>query len=179
MCIRDRGIYLPPFWNRAPLSFLAIFLKTSRKIETLRLIFGEVFVLFTYELFQKQAFFGGTTTSSGPCSSAYTCSKFLFLLGFLVRVHIFNLVQVWGQYLFSTPSYGFFKNDTLLHCWSGPKRTEKQHLLFTKIALTWRTTIVFQRPAWKTNLLFRISGLSWHTLSIPKRKFLKQFVMVC
>ena len=73
------------------------------------------------------------------CNSAHTCSKFFFSVGFLVRVHIFILVQVWGQYLFSTLSYGFFKNDTLLHCCSGPKWTEKQDLLFTKIALTWCT----------------------------------------
>ena len=50
----------------------------------------------------------------------------------------FILVQVWDQYLFSTLSYEFLKNDTLLDCRSGAKWTEKQDLLFTKIALTRR-----------------------------------------
>ena len=40
------------------MSFLAnLFFKSREKVETLRLIFGEVFVLFTYELFQENTFF--------------------------------------------------------------------------------------------------------------------------
>ena len=101
--------------------------------------FSAIFCAVQLRNVKKNTFFWGTTPYSGLCNSAHTCSKFFFLLAFLVRVHTFILVQVWGQYLFSTLSYRFFKNDALLHCCSRPKWTEKQDLLFTKIALTWRT----------------------------------------
>ena len=68
--------------------------------------------------------------------------KIPFYLGFLVVIHIFILFQFWGQYLFSTLSYGFFKSHTLLHRCSGPKSTEKQDLLFTKITLTYKLATV-------------------------------------
>ena len=126
-----------PFQNRAPLGFLDIFLLLKlRKNRNSLPDFPLIFCAVHFRVISKKHFFWGTTPYSGLCNSAHTCSKFLFLLDFLVQVHIFNLVQFLGQYLFSTSSYGFLKNDSLLSCCSSPKRTEKQDLLFTKIALT-------------------------------------------
>ena len=91
-------------------SFL-IFLKIGENSKLSVWIFPDF--LCCWDISRKR-FFWGTTPYSGLCNSAHTCSQFFFSVGFLVRVHIFNLVQVWGQYRLPTlnsASCGVWKNE--------------------------------------------------------------------
>ena len=171
--MRGGDTNVPPLLKSCSVELFGyFFFKKSRKIETLCQIFRDFFLLFTYELHPKNTFFWPTTTYSGLCNSTHTCSNFFFSVRFLVRVHIFILVQVWGHYLFSTPSYGFLKNSTLLVRWSGAKYTEKQDLLFIQIALTRRREELEGREwyRWKGFfLLYKLSTTSF--LSLYKWNF--------
>ena len=122
--------------------------------------FSRIFCAVHLRVIYKKHFFWPTVTYSGLCSSAHTCSKYVMLVRVLGRVHIFILVQVWGQYLSSTLSYSFLKNMPLLVCSSWAKHTEKQDLLFLKIVLTRRRDELEGREWYRWKGFFMLYKLS-------------------
>ena len=159
------GVHMTPRPSKIVLrwAFWLFFLKPREKSKLYAWFLARFLCCSLTSYFKNKLFFwgeGGTTTSSGPCSSASTCSKFFIYVGSLVRVRIFMLVLVWGQYLLSTLSHGFFKNDSLLHCCSGPKWIKKQDLPLPKIARTWRTNQLKVWERYQTKGFFMLYKLS-------------------